>query len=168
MRWLNRLLGRERSYTTRRIAAITEHDTWVELEGEVEALTLLRDPLDGQDAVLLDYRARRPGLARRYFGVHDVGATIEGQQGTNFVLRDASGSALIEVEPGGDIGQLHRRLLAEFGVDLLADSDRVSPGDRIRVRGRVRVQSRDSSPHRRDPWSVTVVLDDVEVGALEI
>lgn len=162
MRWLDRLLSRQRDPVARRIESVTREDTRVELEGEVEALGLLHDPLTGQAAVILNYRARRPGLAPRYFGIQDSGGALDAFQATNFLLVDGGGMALIEVAPGSDIAALHRRLSDEFGVDLRASTEHIGPGDRIRVRGRVRAWPDEQSPHRREPWSVIVRLDEVE------
>src|SRR5262245_24038033 len=150
MRWIDRLLARTGPYQPRQIAAIEQSDTRVELEGEVEALELLHDPVDGTAAVLLEYHARRPGFAQRFFGIDDVAAEIAGCQATNFVLRDASGAALIEVARGADIGVLHHRLHEEFGVALEVRVAYVAPGDTVRLRGRVRARADHGSPHRRD------------------
>jgi hypothetical protein len=160
--WLDRLLSREGPYQSRRIEAIDCDDTRVELEGEVEALELLHDPVEGEPAVVLNYRAQRPGVAQRYFGIHEAAGEIEGYQATNFVLRDESGAALIEVERGGDLAKLHRRLRDEFGVDLQVEVDHIAPGDRVRLRGRVRARTEEGSPHRREPWAVVVSLDELE------
>lgn len=162
MRWIHRLLGRVSPYQRRQIAAIDHDDTRVELEGEVEALELLYDPIDGTAAVLLEYHARRPGFAQRFFGVDDVAAEIVGCQATNFVLRDGSGAALIEVARGADIPELHRRLYEQFGVELEVRVAYVAPGDRVRLRGRVRARADHGSPHRREPWAVVVALDELE------
>jgi hypothetical protein len=162
MRWIDRLLARPGPYQRRQIAAIERGDTRVELEGEVEALELLHDPVDGTAAVFLEYHARRPGFAQRLFGIDDVAAEIAGCQATNFVLRDASGAALIEVDRGADIGGLHRRLREEFGVQLEVRVEHVVPGDTVRLRGRVRAWADHGSPHRREPWAVIVALDELE------
>jgi hypothetical protein len=162
MRWLDRLLGRVGPYQPRQIAAIDHTDTRVEIEGEVEALELLHDPIDGTAAVVIEYHAQRPGFAQRFFGIDDVAAQIAGCQATNFVLRDASGAALIEVERGADIAQLHRRLREQFGVGLQVHVEHVAPGDTVRLRGRVRARADHGSPHRREPWAVIVTLDELE------
>ncbi|PRP97703.1 hypothetical protein ENSA5_32100 [Enhygromyxa salina] len=162
MRWLDRLLSREGPYVARQIAELRATDSRVELAGEVEALELLRDPVDDEPAVVLNYRARRPGVAQRYFGIHGSEGEIEAYEATNFVLRDASGAALIQVERGGDVGQLHAKLREQFGVDLQASVEQVGPGDRVRVRGRLRAHSVGGSPHRREPWTVVVILDELE------
>lgn len=162
MRWLDRLLARAGPYQRRQIAAIQHGDTRVELHGEVEALELLVDPVDGTAAVLIEYHAQRPGSANRLFGLDEVAAEIGGCQATNFVLRDASGAALIEVDRGADIAQLHRRLREEFGVGLEVRVEHVVPGATVVLRGRVRALADHGSPHRREPWAVIVTLDELE------
>jgi hypothetical protein len=157
MRWLDRLLARAGPYQPRQIAAIEHTDTHVEIEGKVEALELLYDPIDGTAAVVLEYRAQQ-----RFFGLDDMAAHMAGCQATNFVLRDASGAALIEVARGADIAQLHRHLREKFGLGLEVRIEHVAPGDSIRLRGRVRARADQGSPHRREPWAVIVTLDELE------
>lgn len=162
MRWLDRLLARRGGYDHSQISAIAAVDQAVVLEGQIEALSLLQDPVSGVPAVVLDYAARTPGVTQRYFGIHEGHGGIAAHQAVDFVLRDASGAALIEVERGGDVGELHRRLQADFGIGLDAQVQRVGPGDRVRVRGHVRSLGGRSSPHRREPWTVTVFADEIE------
>jgi hypothetical protein len=162
MHWLDRLLARGGGYDRSRISAIGAVDQHVELEGQIEALSVLWDPISGEPAVVLDYDARTPGLAQRYFGIHGNDGGIAARQAVDFVLRDATGGALIEVERGGDVGELHRRLRGEFGIGLQASIERVAPGDRIRIRGRVRALDGGSSPHRREPWTVVVIAHELE------
>lgn len=163
MRWLDRLLARRGGYTSCRISAIEAVDQAVELEGEVEGLSLLRDPIFGEPAVVLEYTARTPGVTQRYFGIHGTEAGLAVGQAVDFVLRDPTGAARIEVESGADVGELHRRLRAEFGIDLDSQVQRVEPGDRVRIRGRVRSLGDQSSPHRREPWSIVVRADEIEL-----
>ncbi|KIG15317.1 hypothetical protein DB30_05744 [Enhygromyxa salina] len=162
MRWLDRLLSRDGPYVATRINAIAELGTRVELCGEVEPLELLHDPIDGEPAVVLNYHAHRPGLAQRYFSIQATEGAVEAYQGTNFLLRDDSGTALIQVQPGANLGKLHDNLRNEFGVDLRASIERIGPGDRVRVRGRVAERTDEGSPHRREPWCVVVILDELE------
>jgi hypothetical protein len=163
VRWLDRLLSRSQSYTPSSIAELGEFavDDRVELEGEVEGLQLLEDPLTGEAAVALAYRARTPTPAQRYFGLQSEEGTIEGQQGRDFLLRDRGGAALIVVEPGGDVGELHERLRESFGLNLEAEVDAVRPGDHIRVRGRIRELGEGGSPHRRSDWARVIVADEL-------
>jgi hypothetical protein len=163
MRWLDRLRPRRSGYESSRIGAIEAVDQDVELEGQIEPLSLLWDPISGEPAVVLDYEARTPGITQRYFGIHERPGGIAARQAVDFVLRDATGGALIEVERGGDIGELHRRLRGEFGIGLQANIERVGPGDRVRIRGRVRSLDEASSPHRREPWTVVVTAHEVEL-----
>jgi hypothetical protein len=161
VRWLDRLLGRRGAYLGRPISAVAAVGERVELEGRVEALTVLRDPIAGEPAVVMDYRARRPGVAQRYFGLHEGKDGVEASEAVDFVLRDRTGAALIEVERGVDVGELHRRLREEFGIELEATVERLTPEDAIRVRGRVR-ELKEGSPHRREPWTVVVTADELE------
>lgn len=162
VRWLDRLLSREGPYLPCRIGELSELGSRVELCGEVEPLELLVDPIEGEAAVVLDYQAQRPALTQRYWGIHSTEGNIEAYQATNFILRDPSGAALIQVQPGADLGKLHANLRQEFGVELQASVERVGPGDRVCVRGRVSERSDEGSPHRREPWSVVVILDELE------
>ncbi len=162
MRWLDRLLARGGGYTSSRIAAIDAVAQAVVLEGQIEALSVLHDPISSAPAVVLDYAARTPGFTQRYFGIHEGDGRIAARQAVDFVLHDATGAALIEVEHGGDVGELHRRLRADFGIDLDAKVEHIAPGDRVRVRGRVRALGDDGSPHRREPWTAIVVADELE------
>ncbi len=161
MRWLDRLRSRLQGYAPRRVGELVRAGARVELEGQIEALTQLEDPLEGAPAVVLRYRARSPGISQRYFGIPDDRGTMEGFQATDFVLRDASGAALIQVERGGDLGELHRRLHAEFGIGLQVELERLAAGDTVRVRGHVRELVGGGSPHRREPWSVVVVAEEL-------
>lgn len=163
MRWLDRLLARRRGYESSRIAGIEAVDQDVELEGQVEPLSLLWDPITGEPAVALDYDARTPGITQRYFGIHERPGGIAARQAVDFVLRDSTGGALIEVDRGGDVGELHRRLRGEFGIGLQATIERLGPGDRVRIRGRVRALDEGSSPHRREPWTVVVTAHELEL-----
>lgn len=163
MRWLARLLKLgSPEYTRRRVDELVRVDEQVEIEGVVEAVELLHDPLSGEPAVVLNYLARRPGVAARYFSIQTNEGDVEAYQATNFVVRDDSGAALIEVGRGTQIAELHAELLERFGVNLEAEVERVGPGDRIRVRGRVRRQAEGGSPHRREPWTAVVILDELE------
>ena len=163
MRWLSRLLNRSTpAYTPRRVDELSTVEEAVELEGVVEAVEVLQDPLSGEPAVVLNYLARRPAAAQLYFSIQANEGDIEAYQATNFVIRDDSGAALIEVAQGTDIAKLHAELLERFGVNLEAEIERVGPGERIRVRGRVRRQATGGSPHRREAWTAVVTLDELE------
>jgi hypothetical protein len=164
VRWLDRLLSREGPYLPSQIGAVSGPGSRVEVCGEVEALELLHDPIDGEPAVVLNYHAHRPALTQRYWGIHSTEGNVEAYQATNFLLRDPTGVALIHVQPGGDLAKLHDNLRNEFGVELQASVERIGPGARVRVRGRVGEQSDSGSPHRRVPWSVVVILDELEDG----
>src|SRR5690554_4030822 len=163
MRWLDRLLGRSGGYSDCSISELAVVDQRVAIEGQVEALSVLHDPISGEPAVVLDYRARKPGVAQRYFGIDERDRGITATQAVDFVLRDPTGAALIEVARGGDVDALHQRMHEEFGIGLDATVDRIAAGDRIRVRGRVRTVDDGSSPHRREPWTVVVMAEELEL-----
>lgn len=163
MRWLDRLLGRGGAYYPSPISGLEHVGQRVVLEGQVETLSVLHDPILGEPAVVLDYRARKPGVAQRYFGLQGEESGIRASEAVDFVLRDPTGAALIEVARGGDVTGLHRQLHEEFGIDLDAKVERIAPGDRIRVRGRVRALGQQSSPHRREAWTVVVLAEDLEL-----
>jgi len=165
VRWLDRLLARTQSPDLRAIASLDRAGEVVEIEGRIKALGLLEDPLSGTPAVLIHYRARVPGVSQRYFGVPDAREVAEVVRSVEFVLRDDSGVARIVVEGEGtrDLVALHRELHEQFGVALLAESELLEPGDRVRVRGRVRSLGEAGSPHRREPDDAVVLADGFEL-----
>jgi hypothetical protein len=163
VRWLDRLLACWSSPERLPIAALERTGQLVEVEGRIEALRLLEDPVQGASAVLIHYRARIPGLGQRYFGVLETRQVADLVVVVDFVLRDETGAARIVVEgKGPDLVELHVRLLDQFGVALMPEVDLMVSGEWIRVRGRVRSLGESGSPHRRDPDGVVVVAEAFE------
>jgi len=170
VRWFERLFSkRVKSPQPKRIADLDEPGELVELVGEVEALALLHDPVDHEPAVILHYHAGPTSHLRSLLNVEapfaDTGGSLEVHQATNFVLRDASGAALIEVDPGVDVGAAHQRMLGLYNALINVDIDLIAPGDRVRIQGRVRSGVAQGSPHRREDWSAVVRMESVEIEA---
>jgi len=160
-RWLDRLLSRDKPYAPTPIAESSHLEVGdrVEFSGQIDALSTLIDPVDGRPAVAMQYRAKAPAALQRFYGIKAYGNAIDAHQATNFVLRDASGSALVEVEPGGNLGELHHQLQRKYGVELEAEVEVIAPGERVRVQGRIVKVTQTGSPHRRDPWSAVVAAE---------
>jgi hypothetical protein len=134
----------------------------VEIEGDVEAIDTIEDPLGGRPCVAIGYRAWPPSTTLGMDGGTSYGSRayqVNARQAVDFVLGDGHGRVLVQVSTGEDVGGLHRRLLARFGVGLRAEVETVEPGTRLRVAGRVMHASRDGSPHRRVGWSAVVRAD---------
>ena len=143
------------------IAELAELGEFVELEGSAEALQVIYDPVGGREALMLKYSALVRERADSQLGFNDPAAIISHSQGASFVLRDASGAALIEVEGGDNLEAVHAQLLEVYGAGIEVRVEALEPGDRVRVRGRVRTLSAESSPHRGAAWRA--VLHEVEV-----
>lgn len=143
------------------IAELEEVGEFVELEGLAEALELIYDPVEGREALMLEYSALIRERADSQLGFHDPAAISSHSQGASFVLRDASGAALIEVEGGENLEAVHARLLEVYGAGIEVRVEALAPGERVRVRGRVRTLAAESSPHRGVAWRA--VLHEVEV-----
>lgn len=134
----------------------------VEIEGDVEALDTIDDPIGGRPCVAIGYRAWPPSTTLGMDGGTTYGSRayqINARQAVDFVLGDPHGRVLVQVHAGEDIAGLHRRLLARFGVGLRAEVETVEPGARLRVAGRLMHASRSGSPHRRSTWSAVVRAD---------
>ncbi|PRQ09073.1 hypothetical protein [Enhygromyxa salina] len=161
MHWLLRLFTRERDPQPRRVDELLEIGDRVELVGRVESLGELHSPLDHEPAVVIRYRGRPTARIDRQTPFADMGTGIEAHQALAFVLRDSSGTALIELDAGVDVGEIHQRLLGTYGAALELDVELVRPGDRVRVQGRVRERTDGGSPHRREAWAAVVVAESV-------
>lgn len=163
MRWLDRLLARWTPPKRQPIAMLERAGEVVEIEGRIEALGLLEDPVTGASAVLIHYRARIPGVGQRYFGVLETRQVADRVIAVDFMLRDQTGAARIVVAGARqDAVDLHLRLLEQFGVALMPEVDLMVPGEWIRVRGRVRSLGESGSPHRREPDGAVVVAEAFE------
>jgi hypothetical protein len=161
--WLDRLLRRYRA-----VAGLGDLSTVgrgrVEVEGTIEGLELLADPIDGDPCVAMDYRAWPPSTTMGIDGGTSYGSRayqVNAREATDFVLADGEARVLVVVDRGDDIGGLHRRMLAQFGVGLRAEVDVVSVGSRVRVAGELTEAWSRGSPHRSSPYSAVVRADRV-------
>lgn len=132
----------------------------VELVGDVEALTTLFDPLGGQAAVAMSYRAWPPSTTVGIDGATRHGSRafeIRAQQAVDFLLVRGTDRLLVRPDPGDDIDSLHRDLVRRYGVGLRAEVEMVRPGDSLVVTGRVLEQyAAGGSPLRADPYLAAV------------
>lgn len=124
----------------------------------------LRCPLTDARACVVYYSASAPGVTSRSYGgvlgnALDVGART--REARDFVLRDDSGAALIRVQRGGDVNEMHRRMIEHYGLDLRAETDLLLPGERVAVRGEVLEQIGGGSPHRRGPHLLVLAAADI-------
>ena len=162
MGWLAKLF-RQKSYTpVDSVAEITGGR--IEITGQVEALESVVCPLSGVLAVAVHYRAHAPGIAARAYGGMTGGAldvSIECREARDFLLRDATGAILVLVPHGQSVGWVHADQSEKHGLDLHAETSLVSPGQRIRIRGKI-VQQVDSSPHRGEPYTSVMRAESIE------
>jgi hypothetical protein len=134
----------------------------VEIEGEVDALDPLEDPLSGRPCVALDYHAWPPSTTMGMDGATAYGSRayqVNAHQAVDFLLRQGQTRVLVQVAAGEDIASLHRRQLQRFGVGLRAEADIVPVGARVRLAGRVTHTDHRGSPHRTAPWTTIVRAD---------
>jgi hypothetical protein len=134
----------------------------VEIEGDVESIDTLDDPIAGRTCVAMDYRAWPPSTTLGMDGATAYGSRayqVNARQAVDFVLSDGRSRVLVQVSQGEDIGGLHRRLLERFGVGLRAEVDTVPVGARVRVAGRLTHSRSIGSPHRAAPYSAVVRAD---------
>ena len=159
--WLDRLLRRYRSIPT--LGDLTTLGTCrVEVEGVVESIDLLENPLDGSPCVAMDYRAWPPSTTLGMDGGTSYGSRayqVNARAATHFVLRDATARVLVQVDPGEDIGGLHRRMLEQFGVGLRAEVDTIVVGSRVRVAGELVHTTTRGSPHRSESYTAVIRAD---------
>lgn len=165
--WLDDVLGRRPRYRAVAMAAVVEcrPGEAVELRGVVEvdeSGALLHDPLTGAPAVVLRYEATPPTITERYFGLNAETSRYASWQATDFILRAGEHAVRVELAPGGRVDELHARLSAEHGVRLEVEVERIAPGDRITVRGRIGDAAPAGSPHRREPWTATIHADEFD------
>ncbi len=132
----------------------------IETLEEAEALLC---PLTGEPAVMVHYMGRASGMASRAYGIIGDGMEIitRAHQARDFLLRDSSGAALIRVEPGQDLIQLHGRMFETHGIEMKAETDYLAPGERVTVQGKVVERHSAGSPHRRAPYQVVVKADSI-------
>lgn len=129
-------------------------DELVMLTGSVEALESIHDPVSGETAVAVDYRAAPPSSI---IGVAGALATmsrlfqVTRQQAVDFVVGDGPHRVLVYVDRGADLAAVHRDLLTRHGVGLYTERVLVRPGARVCVVGR-RLGGRPTSPLRDEPY----------------
>lgn len=133
------------------------------LEGVIDPLELLTDPISGQPAVAVDYRAEVPSaLGQIYPGLMGSSASTVHHliQATDFLLRTPDGSVRVLPDPEtteGDTAALHRRLLELHGVELRARAHLLRPLQAVRLQ----VDVLDVSEHHTErsvPWRATAQL----------
>ncbi len=154
MGWLSRL-WRRRYRAVADLARLGQGR--VEVEGRVEPLEVLRDPLDGRACVAIEYRAWPPATTVGMDGAtaHNSRAfQIEARQAVDFVLSNGRSRVLVHVDAGEDLSSLHRDLLERYGVQLRSEVEIIDVGSEVRVEGVVKtVRSASTSPHRSEPWA---------------
>jgi len=161
MSWFRRLFTRL-APVPRRVAELEEVGEFVELRGIVEALRVLHNPLDGSEAVMLNYSARMLSRVDQQVELFfDESTTTRLAQGASFLLRDQSGVVMIEVEGGDDVEAAHEGLISRFGAGFDFNVDIIAPGDEVVVHGRVRELVAGGSPHRSAGW--TAVIGDARI-----
>lgn len=112
----------------------------VELSGWVEALEPIFDPVSGDPAVAIEYRAVPPSNVVGMAGAASAMSrafVLRCQQATDFLLREGTHQVLVRVERGSEVAEVHREMLARHGVGLYTERALVRPGARVCVVGRV-------------------------------
>ncbi len=143
-------------------ALVTGTALRVEIEGSVEPLGTLVDPVSGEACVAVSYRAWPPATTLGMDGAtaHAGRAyQVNARQAVDFVLSDGSSHVLVTTDPGEDVGALHQRLLERYGVGLRAETDIVQVGQRLRVAGHVVHRGGRNTPHRELPYCAIVRVE---------
>ena len=160
MSWLSRL-SRRRYGVVEDLGQIREGR--VEIEGIVDIIDPLYDPLGGGRCIAIDYRAWPPSTTLGVEGGSAFEARavkIEGRQSVDFLLTDGTARVLIRAAGGRDIAAFHRDLLERYGVGLRAETRLLEPGVRARVAGQVEsARAAVGSPHREEPYAAIVKAD---------
>ena len=134
----------------------------VKLAGVVELLESVLCPVSGQPAAAVAYTAWPPSSTLGMDGAagyHSRAFQVRCQQAADFVLCDGDDRVLVRVDPGSDVLRVHRELLDRHGVGLRSEQQLIVAGARVHVVGWVESTTRDSSPHRRDPYLAVVRAD---------
>ena len=162
MAWYDRLLGR-----------VPFIEDWgelqagrVEVEGIVEAIETLVDPIDGDPCVAVEYRAWPPSTTLGMDGGSTVGGRafqIEAGQAVEFALRQGERQLLVRPDPGRDVAALHRDLVRRYGVNLRADVHIVEPGTTLRIVGDLQPAPTPGSPMRTDPFAAVLIADSLRI-----
>lgn len=134
----------------------------VEITGRVErAEETLVDPVDGSECVALEYRAWPPSAL---FGLDGATAhagrafELQARQSVDFVVVDGDARVLVRAGGGDDVGQMHRELIAKYGVQLRTEVDIIPTGSLVHVAGYVKFSraSGAGSPMRADPYNAII------------
>lgn len=142
----------------------------VEIEGSVEPIQSLIDPVSGEACVAVSYRAWPPATTLGMDGAtaHAGRAyQINARQAVDFVLADGGSHVLVNTDPGEDVGSLHESLLDRYGVGLRAETDIVRVGQRLRVAGQVVHRGGRSTPHRELPYCAIVRAQRIRPGGAD-
>lgn len=138
----------------------------VEIEGRVEAVGHLVDPLTGDECVALEYRAWPPATTLGMDGANAHAGRayqVNAREAVEFVLTDGHAQVLVQPERGEDVAGLHERLVAQYGVGLRAETEVVVVGQRLRVAGAVVHRSEGAAPHRELPYGAIVRAERIVV-----
>ena len=125
-RWLERLWRPYRPVAE--LGQLEAYEGRVEIEGRVEALEDLRDPLSGELCTVLEYRAWPPATTVGMDGGTSHGSRayqVNARQAVDFVLVDGGVRVLVRTDPGEEVSALHQRLLQRYGVGLRAEAEMV-------------------------------------------
>lgn len=127
-------------------------DALVRFSGRVEVLEPIYDPVSGEVAVAVEYRASPQSNVLGVAGAlaaHSRAFQLTCQQATDFLVCDGEARVLVRVDRGRDVAALHRELLARHGVDLRSERALVRPGALVCVVGRL-VHTSPTSPLRAE------------------
>jgi hypothetical protein len=136
----------------------TSRDELVTLHGRVEPLDPIFDPVSGEAAVAIDYRAAPQSSVVGVAGALSIVARafhVSCQQATDFIVTDGPHRVLVCVDRGADVVAVHRDLVARYGVGLHTDRSLVRPDAAVRVIGR-RVGTLATSPLRDEPYLAVI------------
>ncbi len=164
--WLQRLWRPHRPVED--LASLASGDVGrVEIEGRVEAMGHLTDPLTGATCVALEYRAWPPATTVGLDGATSHGGRayqVNARQAVEFVLVDGQAQVLVQPDPGEDVAGLHERLLERYGVGLRCETEVVVIGQRLRVAGKVIHRAGGpGTPHRELPYGAIVRAERIRV-----
>ncbi|MCH9685978.1 MAG: hypothetical protein K0V04_31375, partial [Deltaproteobacteria bacterium] len=93
---------------------------------------------------------------------HNSRYQVNARQAVDFVLTDGAVRVLVRPDPGEEVGDLHERLVARYGVGLRAETDIVEAGQRLRVSGTVEHRSVGAG-HRELPYVAIVRAEKIRL-----
>ncbi|MCA9707450.1 MAG: hypothetical protein KDK70_16480 [Myxococcales bacterium] len=165
-RWLQRLWRPYRPIEELG-ALVGGRDPRVEIEGRVEPVGHLVDPLTGEACIAIEYRAWPPATTLGLDGASAHAGRayqVNARQAVEFMLVDAGARVLVRPDPGEDVVGLHERLLERYGVGLRAETEAVLAGQRLRVAGQVVHRSQGTgTPHRELPYGAIIRAERIRV-----